>query len=332
MNFCATKLSLSVLLATTLAQAQARPVSGEERYAKIYDLDELLEEAASPSGPELHLGLAQDLTIATAEATAEGRGTLAIARLIEAFVQPELRPNEQVQALGEQWLVVLGRSEQHAWIDRLLAAARSREPAQIRLRCHLYSLPEITYQRDVAQQVASDPTSPNDRPGIILAPGAKTTAFREALAAHPEVTQTDLPTVTLSSMASAQISALNQTAYVRDFELEVAKTSMVANPVVDVVQNGVSIQASAMAFPAGGTGLSFDLQVTDLKRPIPTHSTTLPGTTLPVTIQTPSVLSSRIEIAMQLQEGQVALLAMKPLGGLRHLVTVEVEPPNAADK
>ena len=140
------------------------------------------------------------------------------------------------------------------------------------------------------------------------------------------MTLTQLPDTTLRPMTTAQISIVNQTSYIRDFEVEVQESMAIANPIVDVVQDGISIQASVLPLEGGATGLSVEVTVADLKRPIPTFTTTLAGATQPITIQLPQVISTRIEAALELQQGHTAWLSLPALAGVRYLVTLEIVP------
>jgi hypothetical protein len=110
-----------------------------------------------------------------------------------------------------------------------------------------------------------------------------------------------------------------------DAEDLVQESMAIANPIVDVVQDGISIQASVLPLEGGATGLSVEVTVADLKRPIPTFTTTL-GVNSPVTIQLPQVISTRIEAALELQQGHTAWLSLPALAGVRYLVTLEIVP------
>lgn len=315
-------LSVQVLASTGSTAplcAQARPVPGEERFARIYELVGIVDSPHS-RGP--------DLVLVDAGQEPPGppptRGPAAIAHLAAAFAQPALRADEEIQPLGERWLVVLGRAEQHAWVERFLADAKEQAAAALRVQCELFAMPELVFQRDVAPALRRDGGAGAETPAV-LAPGERTRAFLESLARHGEVTAVELPGVVLRPLSPGHVSVANQTAYVRDFEVEVAQGSFVANPIVDVVKDGVSVVTSAV--PLGDvTGLSLDVKVADLQRPIPTLETTLAGGTLPVTIQVPQLFETRVEATVKLPPEHTVVLTLPARTGRRYLVTVVAGP------
>jgi hypothetical protein len=243
--------------------------------------------------------------------------------MVRAFVQPPLAANEDVQPLGERWLVMLCRAEQHAWLERYLATAQRQREQIITLQCELFRMPEIWFAEKVAPALARQ-GKPAGSP-VILSPGAGTDAFLKALAEDVACEQLTAPKLAVHPLEPATASLLQQTAYVRDFEVEVAKASFIANPVVDVVQDGVSLEAVAVTLPGGATAISLKVSVADLKRPIPEYTTTLGGSTLPVKIQLPQLLTTQARAAIELPAGHTAVFALPPMAGKRHLVLLTVQ-------
>src|SRR5262249_9192796 len=152
--------------------------------------------------------------------------------------------NEDVQPLGERWLVLLGRAEQHAWLDRWLAASRKQRDEVLTLDCELFAMPEKVFTETVAPALAQPGKHAAGGP-VLFAPGEGTEAFRAALKGDARCEVVAAPKLVVHPLMTARVSQMQQTAYVRDFEIEVAKASFIANPVVDVVRDGVSIEASA---------------------------------------------------------------------------------------
>ena len=319
--------------------AQARPIDGD-RVAKIYDLGDLLVRR-EPTGPELELRAApaaagqrratrpaeEQLGLEVNRTAAGGAGPAAIARLAAAFAQPALRDNESIQPLGERWLVVLGRPEQHAWLDRFLTAARREQPLLITMSCGLYTLPEVAFQRDV--RPALQPDAPDGGDGevpttTVLAPGEATDTFLAGLRDHDDLTEVTMPSLTVRPLEPARARVVNQTAYVRDFEVEIRDGAAIADPIVDVVQDGVTVQAAATPLDGGALGVSLELTVADLQQPIPTFETRIGVGTAPVTIQLPQVLMRRVEAAVELGHGHTVVLVLPAMAGTRYLATIAV--------
>jgi hypothetical protein len=189
-------------------------------------------------------------------------------------------------------------------------------------------MPELVFQKHVAPVLspAGEVAEPNagERTTVVLEPGEGTRSFRAALGELDEVDRLDVPSVTVRPLAPAHVTTTNQTAYVRDFEVEVREGAVIADPIVDVVQDGVSIQTSAVPLDGGRIGLSVEVEVADLQRPIPTFETTIGAGGAPVTIQLPQVLSRKVEAAVQLPARHTVVVVLPGMAGARYLVTFEV--------
>ncbi|MBZ0151928.1 MAG: hypothetical protein K8J09_10385 [Planctomycetes bacterium] len=313
---------LAGLAAPTNAQAQ--PVPGDARIVRVYDLQQLLRRIDSGSTqPVAGDGDADGqprAPVATQQPALES-----VATLVRAFVRPELASNEQVQTLGERWLVVLGRAEQQAWIDRFLQAAHQEQPVVARLCVDVVTMPEALFLMQVAPALAE-----GDEPAAavtVLQPGAATSTFLDRLRTHPRATAvpTQVPPagVALQALVPCAVAAVNQTAYVRDFKVEANRDSMVAEPVVDVVQDGFTLRATAQPL-AAGLGVALHAVWSDLTKPIPTFTTTL-GIGRPITIQLPQVQQVQIEAAVELPADNTVVLLLPPLLGRRCIAVLHVE-------
>ncbi|HEU4420415.1 MAG TPA: hypothetical protein VFT55_15875, partial [Planctomycetota bacterium] len=276
---------LFLLPAGTLA-AQSAPAAGDARSVKVYDL------GAEAPGPDLVLRGEGDKQ--PSDWTQASRPA-AVAQLVRAFVQPPLLANEDVQPLGERWLVLLCRAEQHAWLERYLAAARRQQDQTIAMQCELFAMPETWYAEKVAPAL-SQPGKPSGS-ALILAPGEGTDAFRKALTADASCRSVVAPRMKVRPLDASSVSELRQTAYVRDFDVEVQKAAFIANPIIDVVQDGVSIETAAAFVQEGVAGVSLAVTVADLKQPIPEVTANLGGTTLPVKIQCPQLITTQARAA-----------------------------------
>jgi hypothetical protein len=115
------------------------------------------------------------------------------------------------------------------------------------------------------------------------------------------------------------VSIINQTAYVRDFEVEVAQAAFIADPKVDVIQDGIVLDVkptvSADRKPHHPEPAADGRRAV---RPIPTFSTSLAGSTLPVTLQLPTSRSAPSATTVEVPDGGTVLI-----GGLRQVLTKE---------
>lgn len=115
------------------------------------------------------------------------------------------------------------------------------------------------------------------------------------------------------------VAVINQTAYVRDFDVEVAQASFIADPKVDVIQDGIvlDVQPTIMN-DRKYVQLNLNPTVAELQRPIPTFTTSLAGSTLPVTLQLPNLTVTNFSTTVRVPDGGTVLL-----GGLRQVLTKE---------
>ncbi len=115
------------------------------------------------------------------------------------------------------------------------------------------------------------------------------------------------------------MAIINQTAYVRDFNVEVAQASFIADPVVDVIQDGVVLDVQpVISYDRKYITMHLEPTVAELQRPIPTFTTSLGGSTLPVTFQLPTLTVTTFATNAKVPDGGSVLL-----GGLRQVFSKE---------
>nr|MBP8299171.1 hypothetical protein [Planctomycetota bacterium] len=115
------------------------------------------------------------------------------------------------------------------------------------------------------------------------------------------------------------VAVINQTAYVRDFDVEVAQAAFIADPKVDVIQDGIVLDVQpVIQHDRKYIILNLNPTVAELTRPIPTFTTSLAGSTLPVTLQLPNLTVTNFSTTAKVPDGGTVLL-----GGLRQTLTKE---------
>jgi general secretion pathway protein D len=115
------------------------------------------------------------------------------------------------------------------------------------------------------------------------------------------------------------VAVINQTAYVRDFDVEVAQAAFIADPKVDVIQDGIVLDVQpVIQHDRKYIILNLNPTVAELTRPIPTFTTSLAGSTLPVTLQLPNLTVTNFSTTAKVPDGGTVLL-----GGLRQTMTKE---------
>ncbi|MCB9870840.1 MAG: hypothetical protein H6837_13370 [Planctomycetes bacterium] len=126
-------------------------------------------------------------------------------------------------------------------------------------------------------------------------------------------------TVTVLNNNRANVSVINQTSYVRDFDVEVAQASFIADPKIDVIHDGIVLDVRPIIrHDRRSVTLVLEPTVAQLQRPIPTFTTSLAGSTLPVTLQLPVLTVKSVATTAQVPDGGSVLI-----GGLRTILSRE---------
>ena len=120
------------------------------------------------------------------------------------------------------------------------------------------------------------------------------------------------PKVLVFNTARANIAVMNQVAYVQDFDVEIAQAASIADPIVNVVQDGVVLDVRPVV-SADRRFIMMELRptVAVLKRPIEQLATTL-GSQNTVTIQLPELDIQRVRTTVPMPDGGTVML-----GGLK---------------
>jgi type II secretory pathway component GspD/PulD (secretin) len=144
-------------------------------------------------------------------------------------------------------------------------------------------------------------------------------AILRAVRKRERATLLTAPRVTVHNTQRAHVSVLNEVAYIRDFDTSTATGVAVADPVVDVIRDGIVLDVRP-TISADRRYITLELRPTlaTLLRPIPTFTTSL-GVGTPVAIQTPQLTLQRIRTTITVPDGGSFVI-----GGLRQMTEVDV--------
>jgi Flp pilus assembly secretin CpaC/tetratricopeptide (TPR) repeat protein len=133
-----------------------------------------------------------------------------------------------------------------------------------------------------------------------------------AVAKQERSEQVDAPRLLVFNNVQASMHHLHNIAYIRDFDVEIAQNAAVANPVVGVVHEGVTLDVKPVV-DADLKFITMELRPTvmTLQLPIPTFTTTL-GVGQPISIQIPEVNLQKVRTTVTLPDGGTMML-----GGMR---------------
>jgi Flp pilus assembly secretin CpaC/tetratricopeptide (TPR) repeat protein len=117
------------------------------------------------------------------------------------------------------------------------------------------------------------------------------------------------PRLTVFNTARSNLTVMNQVAYVKDFDVEIAQASSIADPIIDVVQDGVILDVRPVV-SADRRFLTLELRptVAELKRPIRTFNTSLGVSGNSVAIHLPELEISRVRTSVPMPDGGTVLL------------------------
>jgi len=127
------------------------------------------------------------------------------------------------------------------------------------------------------------------------------------------------PVITAYDTQKSSIHMINQVAFIEDYEVEVAQTAFIADPVVGVIQDGIVFDVRpTVSHDRKWITLDLNPTVASLVRPIPTFTTNLGGLTFPVTLELPELRVSRAGTTVVVPDGGTVVI-----GGLKQISSVD---------
>jgi len=117
------------------------------------------------------------------------------------------------------------------------------------------------------------------------------------------------PEVLVFNTARSNLTVMNQVAYVHDYDVEIAQSASIADPIISVVEDGVILDVRPVV-SADRRFITLELRPTvfELKRPIAEFITSLGVSGNSVTIQLPELEISRVRTTVPMPDGGTVLL------------------------
>lgn len=155
--------------------------------------------------------------------------------------------------------------------------------------------------------------------GLTILDDTELNILIRAIEKNTQVQVVNSQILTVMNTQRANISVINLTSYVQDFAVEVAQASFIADPQVNVIQDGVVLDVRpVISYDRKYITLELRPTVAELRRPIPTFTTSLAGATLPVTLQLPQMKVRSAATTVKVPDGGSVLI-----GGLREILNRE---------
>ena len=137
-------------------------------------------------------------------------------------------------------------------------------------------------------------------------------AILRATQKYERVNTVTAPTLMVSNTQRASLQHTQQIAYVKDFDVELAQAAVIADPIVDIIREGVILDVRPIVgHDRRFITLELRPSVSTLVRPIRTFTTTL-GTGSNVTFETPEMKKESLKTTVVMPDGGTLLL-----GGLK---------------
>jgi len=137
------------------------------------------------------------------------------------------------------------------------------------------------------------------------------------------------PRLTVYNTQRSNITLVNQISYIKDYDVEVAQTASIADPVVGIIQDGLVLDVRpTISNDRRFVTLELRPTVAKLIEPIRTITTTLGSQTQPVTIQLPELIVQSAETTVTVPDRGTVMI-----GGLKNILSIDVrsEVPFFAD-
>ncbi|HYC78120.1 MAG TPA: hypothetical protein VEI02_10885 [Planctomycetota bacterium] len=133
-------------------------------------------------------------------------------------------------------------------------------------------------------------------------------AILRAVQKYERVNTVTAPKLVVSNTQRAHLQVINHIAYVKDFDVEIAQAAVIADPVVDVIKEGVILDVRpTVSNDRRFVTLELRPTVATVQRPIRTFTTTL-GVGAAVTFEVPELKKESIKTTVVMPDGATLLL------------------------
>jgi hypothetical protein len=225
---------------------------------------------------------------------------------VKRFMEPAWDPEaNRIESHGGMTLLVQGSAEQHAWVTRWLEAMRDSELGFVSVSSSLIEFPRLGL-KDLGG------LEPWATRGVASAAQAELLlTAREQLKQREGWQMLSAPRLTTRPFERANISVLNQIAYVKGVEVVLEFKDAVADPVIEIVQEGLVLDMTCGPIAPGQLGLALSFDRSDVELPIATRTVrvaTEPPTE--VEIQTPIVDHVKLSTWFRVPDGGLVYLTM----------------------
>ncbi len=300
---------------TTTVHQDPRSAPGVREVTNaVYDVGDLLERA-SPLGES---PAANGASIEWSSAPNQ----LELSRLLRVFSEPPFEAGDRIDCLVNGAiagpLVVTAGAEQQAFARSFLDLQRERED-KTSIAFHL-----VTGAKDSFAALGIPQSG-------LFGDRAEVESLLVQFT-HGSFDVLSSPTVVTRVLQRADVSVLSQFSYVKEFHTQIVQPSgqLIADPIVEVINEGIICRARSVALPDGDFGLTIDVENVEILRPVRTKTVRIAaGVDAEGEIQLPEVLRARLSGDVRLAAGATAVFVtpLKEDEDLALFVSIELARP-----
>lgn len=298
--------TMAVACSWSMAPAQKVALTdGSERQVVVLDVADLLPENRGILLPPKPTGRF---------AAAAPTSVQLLATFVRTFVPALREPGADIQSLGESHLVLLGTGVQVAAAQRWLVKARE-SLGQFQVDVRVCKVTATCFDREVAPLLVKETVGAGAMPSTALLDQATTATLVRALAKEGRGLVTQFPQVTVEGVRRAKLMVGKHVEYVSDFEIDASTEAFAPVPVKETVFDGHDVDVMVARIADGKLAVQMQLVDQVVEQPLREVTTTVPGSTLIVTVQVPRVTGCRGSMAVEMANGSTALMAARKPDG-----------------
>ncbi len=300
---------LPVLFITSGALcAQDVPMQdGHGRVFRLFDLQRF-RTAPEASGPDLRLSLAEN----DAPVLPPPPPTLDVASFLRPLIEPPLGEGDDLKVLGGRWLALLGRPAQAASLEVLLAKGAEFVEEIVQVEIQVFVVPKAAFAACCAEPLAAGRQGTKERWQLPMSRDAATQMLAAVRAAGAMVV--DAPRIGTAPLQSATMGMAKHISYIKDFEVTRKGDTVVADPIVDIVVDGLSAEVIALPLQRDLVAVACSLRLQQVEQPIADYETTL-AEKQKVTVQLPRVSGIEFEQTARLRADESVVFAAQKANG-----------------
>lgn len=191
----------------------------------------------------------------------------ALAGFIRTFIQPPLEKGDDVKSLGAGSLVVLGKPNQQAWVQRFLTQHRKANPYFLNVQATFVHMGDKTFEKQLRPLLKK-------KTSMVIDDTEKSSAFMAGLLKKADVTVLNAPRYLALPLQEASVFVGSTMKYVSNYEIKEIDSpkGYVADPVVEEASDGILFQGTGAFTDANFIGLDFKLVIAEIHKPIHTEA------------------------------------------------------------